>query len=485
MFPTMSHRPPDDHDTADEAPAPRSVEQAPERLDVTSDPCIALSPRRQRAVDTFPFLAGLILNEDGGQDARRANSVAFQLMLAKHCDGLWDAVDHGRPLMPVLAEMLGWEPWMVNHVQRHWSVFKEVDGRYGHQVWDIGKLLVNWTPETAPCRLIPLQRLCSLFRYAAYPFPGTSGRSFFDLPKHALNAHDRCTLLAIIEDETRYAALCEYLDFLSSLTSWLSPRLGKSVHGILPRLVGATAIADWWILCLRWHRINEDLRRERAINLPNDAPEPRALGLLTEPVHKGLYSFHNLRNPLYRPRVWENDDSYRGPCHSPTPRFPPGVVYVELDGIHHATLNVAIEGTANAPTIRVRSSATRIGWPTLDVDTQTAVDQFVGSFNAGEILLNQQTVAFYLSRAALRASLLEKFRRIDYPTWIRLFAEDDYFDAHTGASGAAVFDAYRESLALVATADEGLFHLAMEAVQRVGEPDFEFIKTMTEDADKQ
>jgi hypothetical protein len=125
MFITMSHRPPDDPDTGEEDPAPRSVDKAPERLEVTSDTDIALSPRRQRAVDTFPFLAGLLLTEDGDQDVRRANSVAFQLLLAKHGDALWDAVDHDRPLMPLLAEMLGWEPWMVNHVQRHWSVFQE------------------------------------------------------------------------------------------------------------------------------------------------------------------------------------------------------------------------------------------------------------------------------------------------------------------------------------------------------------------------
>jgi len=225
----------------------------------------ALSPRRQRAADTFPFLAGLLLDEDGEHDVRRSTSVAFQLMLAKQCDALREAVDHDRPLMPLLAEMLGWQPWMVDHVQRHWSVFHEVDARYGHHAWDIGKLLVNWTPETAPRRLIPLQRLCSLFYYASVPVPGTSSRSCLSLPKRALNAHDRCTLLAIIEDGTRYTRFCEYQDFLSSLTSWLSSRLGKLVDGILPRLMGATTIADEWILCLRWHRINEDLSRERAI----------------------------------------------------------------------------------------------------------------------------------------------------------------------------------------------------------------------------
>ena len=64
-----------------------------------------------------------------------------------------------------------------------------------------------------------------------------------------------------------------------------------------------------------------------------------------------------------------------------------------------------------------------------------------------------------------------------------MFAEDEYFDAHTDMTGAAVFDAYRESLALVETTDAGLYPLAMEAVQRVGKPDFEFIEVMTDDAD--
>jgi hypothetical protein len=254
----------------------------------------------------------------------------------------------------------------------------------------------------------------------------------------------------------------------------------------MPRLVGARTIADWWILCLRWQRINDDLRHERAVpDWPTDAPATSSLTLLTEPVHRGLYSFHNLPNPLYRPRACKSDDSYQGLPISPTPRFPPGTIYVELDGIHHVTLSVALDGSADAPKIRVLSSADRNGWSTLDADTQTAVEQFVADCNAGPNLLNRETVEFYRYGAALRASLLEKFRRVDYPSWLRLFAKEEYFDAHTDRSGAAVFDAYRESLALVETADDGLFHLAMAAVQRVGEPDCEFIEIMSDDADSE
>jgi hypothetical protein len=399
--------------------------------------------------------------------------------MAQHDNALRDAVDNDRSLMPDLAQRLGWEPWMVNHIARHWPVFHEVDGWYSHHAWDLGALLVNWTPETAPRRLTPLKRLCSLFWYGAFAIPGIPGRSWFDPPKQVLSAHDRCTLLEILEDGTRFAQLCEYLNFLSSLEHWLSRRSGKAVGAILPRLLGANTIADWWILCMRWHRINEDLRGERPTTaMPTDA---HSSGLLTEPVHRGLYSFHNLRNPLYRPRVWKRHDAYQEFPNAHAPRFPPCTVYVELDGIHHATLTVAIEGSADAPTIRVLETADRIHWTTLDVATQAAVDQFLAGCNAGQIPLKPQTVEFYRSRAALRVSLLDKFRRIDYPSWVQLFAEDEYFAAHTEMTGAALFDAYRESLGIVETTDASLYQLAVEAAQLAGEPDAEFIEIITDD----
>jgi len=445
----------------------------------------AMSPRRQQAIDAFPFLQGILPGTPGESCFQHVNSVTYPLTPQQR-EAIWDAVDHERPLLPLLSEHLGWEPWMVRHVQHHWPVFNEIDGLYAHHAWDIGALLVNWTPETAPRRLMPLQRLCSLFCYATRPFPKVLGRSFFDLPKHGLNAHDRCTLLAIIEEESHYARFCEYLDFLHTLESWLCRRCGKAVGGIMPRLVGARTIADWWILCLRWHRINDELRHERAVpDWPTDAPATSSLTFLTEPVHRGPYSFHNLQNPRYRPRAWKSDYSYQDLPTSPTPRFPPGTIYVELDGIHHVTLSIALDGSAHAPKIRVLSSADRNGWSTLDADTQTAVDQFVADCNAGRNLLNRETVEFYRYGATLRASLLEKFRRVDYPSWLRLFAKGEYFDAHADMSGAAVFDAYRESLELVETAHDGLFHLAMAAVQRVGEPDFEFIEIMSDDADNE
>jgi hypothetical protein len=168
-----------------------------------------------------------------------------------------------------------------------------------------------------------------------------------------------------------------------------------------------------------------------------------------------------------------------------TPRFPPITVYVELDGIHDATLNVALEGSSDTPKIRVLSSVDRNNWLSLKVSTQAAVDRFVADCNAGQNLLNREIVEFYLAGGALRASLMEKYRRIDYPSWLRLFPKEDYFDAHAGITGAAVFEAYRESLALVESTGDGLFQLAMEAVQRVGEPDFEFIKCVTDDDDDQ
>jgi hypothetical protein len=248
--------------------------------------------------------------------------------------------------------------------------------------------------------------------------------------------------------------------------------------------MGATTIADEWILCLRWHRINEDLSRERAIpNLPTGAPETSSLGVLAEPIHRGLYSFHNLQNPRYRPRRWASEDSYQELPTSPSPRFPPITVYVELDGIHDATLHVALEGSSDAPKIRVLSSVDRNNWLSLKVETQAAVDRFVAECNADQNLLNRETVEFYLSGAALQVSLLEKFRCIDYPSWIRLFPKEDYFDAHTGMSGSAVIDAYRESLGVGGATGDGLFHLALEAVERVGEPDSEFIEVMTDDDD--
>jgi hypothetical protein len=47
------------------------------------------------------------------------------------------------------------------------------------------------------------------------------------------------------------------------------------------------------------------------------------------------------------------------------------------------------------------------------------------------------------------------------------------------STGAAVLDVYRESLALVETAEDCIYQRAMTAVRRVGEPDFEFIECVS------
>jgi hypothetical protein len=373
---------------------------------------------------------------------------------------------------------------MVSHVQHHWPVFDEIDGLYAHHAWDIRGLLASWTPETAPSSLAPLRRLCGLFNFDLYNRGLVRVRSFHELPKRALSADERGTLLEILEDGSRYQQLCEYLDFLHTLSNWLSHRTGKYISAILPRLLDARSTADWWTLCLRWHRINENLRHKQPMmDIRAGAPETRSLDLLTEPVHIGVYSFHNVRNPLSRPRVRGSVDPCKEVQRSPTPAFPNVTVYVERDRTHYATLTIAICGPANVPTIRVLAAAGRSDWLTLDNATQTAVDQFVAGCNEGHIVINQETVDFCLSGTTLRLSLLEQLRCVDYPSWLTLFAATEYFEAHTKLSDTAVFDAYRESLSLVAPAKGYLYPLAMAATRRVVEPDYEFIECLTQDSD--
>jgi hypothetical protein len=55
---------------------------------------------------------------------------------------------------------------------------------------------------------------------------------------------------------------------------------------------------------------------------------------------------------------------------------------------------------------------------------------------------------------------------------------------HTKITGAAVFDAYRESLALVETAEDCIYQRAMAAGHRIDEPAFEFLEFVDEDSDR-
>ncbi len=271
----------------------------------------AMSPQRQQAIDEFPFLQGILPGTPSESWLLPANSITYSLTPQQR-EAIWDAVDHERPLLPLLSEQLGWEPWMVRHVQRHWPAFNEIDGLYAHHAWDLGRLLASWTPETAPSRLAPLRRLCGLFNFDLYNRGLVRVRAFHNLPKRVLSAHERCTLLEILEDGSRFLAGC----------------------------------------------------------------------------------------------------------------------------------------------------------------------------NEGHIVVNQQTVDFHLSGAALRVSLLDKFPCVDYPSWLPLFASSEYFDVHTKITGAAVFDAYRESLALFETAEDCIYQRAMAAVRRVGQPDFAFIECVFEDSDQ-
>jgi hypothetical protein len=192
---------------------------------------VALSLPRQQAVDDFPFLQGILPGTPDESCFLHANSVTFWLTPQQR-EAIWDAVDHERPLLPLLSQHLGWEPWMVRHLQQHWAVFHEIDGLYAHHAWDLGSLLACWTPETAPRRLAPLRRLCGLFNFDRSHGHLVRSRSICDLPKHAFSAHDRCTLLEIVGDASRYRRLWDYLDFLHTLTHWLSDRTGKIIDGV-------------------------------------------------------------------------------------------------------------------------------------------------------------------------------------------------------------------------------------------------------------
>jgi hypothetical protein len=246
---------------------------------------ITMSPRRHRAIVDFPFLKGILPGTPGEPWYLRVNSVTYPLT-PPQCQAIWNAVEQERPLVPLLSEYLGWEPWMVSHVQQHWPVFNEIDGLYAHHAWDIRRLLASWTSETAPSRLAPLHRLCGLFNFDLYNRGLVGVRLFHELPKRVLTAHERVTLLEILEDGCRHRQLCEYLDFLHTLINWLSHRTGKYIGGILPRLLAAETTVDWWALCVRWHRINHNLRQKQAMmDIRTGAPETRSLDLLTEPVH--------------------------------------------------------------------------------------------------------------------------------------------------------------------------------------------------------
>jgi hypothetical protein len=166
----------------------------------------AISPRRQQAIDAFPFLQGILPGTPGESCFQHVNSVTYPLT-AQQREAIWDAVDQERPLLPLLSEYLGWEPWMVRHVQHYWPVFNEIDGLYARHAWDLGRLLASWTPETAPRRLAPLRRLCGLFNVDRSGGNLVRVRPFHELPKRALSAHDRCTLLGPLGAKLQFEAI--------------------------------------------------------------------------------------------------------------------------------------------------------------------------------------------------------------------------------------------------------------------------------------
>ena len=359
----------------------------------------------------------------------------------------------------MLARELKLAPWMIKHLQRHWSEFHDHDGRYGHTGWDIGALLATWTPETAPRTAQELDRLSALTG-----FDHTEVLPFFHSTQAPLRSRDRHVLCQLLRDEKQYRRFWLYIVFLDTLSAWIEQHTGDPICARLHELLGLPTVTDWWTLCNRWHRINDELSqslgRTRKSTPPSDPVT--GFGLFDEPIGVGEYTFTSLNEWMDLKAEAERMENcvlgYLGQCASRQLCL----IHIARLGVPAATLAVARTSDPSTFRIAVQEAEGPFDDP-LTTECSAAIEQFVDGVNAGFIATRADALPIHSSREALMESLFEMQPCIDYPSWSEHFDCYDYFNEHVRWTGTLVFEIYGEALEQRKSMMDSLCQRAIEA----------------------
>jgi hypothetical protein len=253
--------------------------------------------------------------------------------------------------------------------------------------------------------------------------------------------------------------------FLNILCLWIEEHTGDSFAARLQQLLGVTTVTDWWTLCNRWHRINDELRQSLAITTP--PPDPLThFALFDAPIVIGEYSFTSLNNRLAlkseAERMNNCVEAYLGRCAGRQL----SLIHVARLGIPAATVSV-VRTTDTSPFLIAVERAEGPRRAPLATPCAAAIEQFVDGINAGLIPTRADALLLRPSRDALIASLFEAQPCIDYPSWCEQMHQvycPHYFDQHARRSGARVFEIYRDALQCSENAVDSLYRRAAAIV---------------------
>jgi hypothetical protein len=254
--------------------------------------------------------------------------------------------------------------------------------------------------------------------------------------------------------------------FLNILCLWIEEHTGDPIAGRLQQVLGVATVTDWWSLCNRWHRINDELRQSLASALKSTRPPDPVthFGLFEEPITIGEYAFTSLNNRLALKAEAERMDNcvetYLGKCA----RRQLCLIHVARLGVPAATLSVV--RTSEPSTFRIAvERAEGPGRAPVATPCAAAIEQFVDDVNAGLIPTRAGALPLQPSRDALIASLFEAQPCIDYPSWCEQMDRaycSHYFDQHARRSGARVFEIYRNALETSKSMTDSLYKRAIK-----------------------
>jgi hypothetical protein len=258
--------------------------------------------------------------------------------------------------------------------------------------------------------------------------------------------------------------------FLNMLSAWIEEHTGDPIAAPLQQMLGVTTVTDWWTLCDRWHRINEELRQSLAITMNGARPSGPVIhfGLFDKPITMGEYTFTSLNNRLAlkseAERMNNCVEAYLGQCAFRQMC----VIHVAHLGAPAATLSVV----RTSATLALRIAVKEAEGPrraALTTPCATAIEQFVDGINAGIIPTRAEALPLQPSRDALVALLLEAQPCIDYPSWYERMDHVDcshYFEQHVRRSGTHVFEIYRHALEKRKSVIDSLYQRATKAASR-------------------
>jgi hypothetical protein len=102
---------------------------------------------RCQALETYPFLESIWPSDDKTPTPTSLMSA----LSPRELRTIRRVIDEGQPLSSLLERKLGLEPWMIEHLRRHWPAYLPFERvHYDDHRWNLGAMLSLWTPETAP-----------------------------------------------------------------------------------------------------------------------------------------------------------------------------------------------------------------------------------------------------------------------------------------------------------------------------------------------